>query len=130
MPGDRIAFRAPDINLGDFGLDSVARLASGSGDVALILSADGRILDASFTAGDPTGAGQDSWIGRNWSDLVTVESRPKIAEMVAAAATTSPPKWRQVNHPTNNGDVPIRYLAVGSGADGNIVAIGQDLRAT
>lgn len=130
MPGDRIAFRASDNGLAGFGVESIARLATGAGDVALILSPDGRILDASFAAGDPTGAGQNGWIGRHWSDLVTVESQPKIAEMLNAAATTETPKWRQVNHPTNNGDVPVRYLTVGSDSGGNVVAIGQDLRAT
>lgn len=130
MPGDRIAFRAPDQSLEGFGVDGLARLASGSGDVALILSSDGRILDASFSGGDPTGAGQDGWIGHNWADLVTAESQPKISAMLDAAATTAVPRWRQVNHPTNDGDVPIRYLAVGSGPGGNVVVIGQDLRAT
>jgi transcriptional regulator PpsR len=130
MPGDRIGFRAPDKSLEGFGIDSLARLASGSGDVALILAPDGRVLDASFSGGDPTGVGQSGWIGRNWADLVTSESVSKIAAMLEAAATTAVPRWRQVNHPTNDGDVPIRYLAVGSGAGGNVVAVGQDLRAT
>ena len=129
MPGDRIEFRAPDEKLTGFGGESLARLASASGDIALILSPDGRILDVSFAKGDPTGSGQDGWIGRNWADLVASDSQPKISLMLDAAATTDAPKWRQVNHPTNNGDVPVRYLAVGSGNGGNVVAIGQDLRA-
>ncbi len=130
MPGDRIAFRAPEESLAGFGVESLGRLASGSGDVALILSPDGRILDASFSAGDPTGTGQEGWIGRNWADLVTAESQPKIAQMLEGAATTEAPRWRQVNHPTNNGDVPIRYLAVGGSVGGNIVVVGHDQRAT
>ena len=130
MPGDRIAFRAPENGLTGFSVDSLARLASGTGDISLILSPDGRILDASFAAGDPTGAGQGGWIGRNWADLVTAESQAKIGLMLDAAASDETPRWRQVNHPTNDGDVPVRYLTVGSGNGGNVVAIGQDLRAT
>ena len=135
MPGDRIAFRAANSELQGFGIDALTRLASGSGDIALILSRDGRITDVSFTAGDPTGVGPDGWIGRDWSDLVNIESKPKIAEMLAASATTGEARWRQVNHPTNDGDVPVRWLALDAGGSGNvgegrILAIGQDMRAT
>ncbi len=130
MPGARIAFRAADKALDGFGVDGLARLAASAGDVALILSPQGRILDASFSSGDPTGTGQDAWIGRNWIDLVTSESQAKITMLLEAAATSEVPRWRQVNHATNAGDVPIRYLAVGSSAGGSVIVIGQDLRAT
>lgn len=129
MPVSGIAFRAPEQGLGGFGAASLGRLASASGDIALIMAPDGRIIDASFSAGDPTGVGQDGWIGRNWADLANIESQPKIAEMLAAACGDTVPRWRQINHPSNDGDVPIRYLTVGSGSDGNIVAIGQDMRS-
>lgn len=129
MPVSGTAFRAPEQGLGGFGAASLGRLASASGDIALILTSDGRIVDASFAAGDPTGNGQDGWIGRNWSDLANIESQPKIVEMLAAAHGDAVPRWRQINHPSNDGDVPVRYLVVGSGSDGNIVAIGQDMRA-
>ena len=129
MPVSGTAFRAPEQGLGGFGAASLGRLASASGDIALIMAPDGRIVDASFSAGDPTGIGQDGWIGHNWADLANIESQPKIAEMLAAAHVDAVPRWRQINHPSNDGDVPIRYLTVGSGSDGNIVAIGQDMRS-
>jgi transcriptional regulator PpsR len=40
-----------------------------------------------------------------------------------------PGRWRQVNHDSPSGDLPIRYLAVPAGDDGGVVAIGRDLRA-
>ena len=128
MPVSGVAFRAPGEKLKGFDGDAFARLAAGCGDIALILTPEGCVIDASFASGDPTGAGQDEWIGRDWSDLVTVESRAKIADLLAVAAAQGTPRWRQVNHPTNDGDVPVRYLAVGSG-DGTVVAVGQELRA-
>jgi transcriptional regulator PpsR len=129
MPVSGIAFRAPEQGLGGFGAANLGRLASASGDIALIMTADGRIVDASFASVDPTGVGQDGWIGRNWADLASMDSQPKIAEMLAAAHSDAVPRWRQINHPSNDGDVPVRYLAVGSGSDGNIVAVGQDMRS-
>ncbi len=129
MPVSGTAFRTPEQGLGGFGAASLGRLASASGDIALVMTADGRILDASFAAGDPTGAGQDGWIGRNWADLVADDGKAKIAEMLATAHADTVPRWRQINHPSNDGDVPVRYLTVGSGSDGNIVAIGQDMRS-
>lgn len=129
MPNSGTVFRAPDKVLDGFAAASLGRLASASGDVALVMGPDGRIVDASFATRDPTGTGQEGWIGRNWADLVTVESKAKIAEMLAGAHADTVPRWRQVNHPSNDGDVPLRYLTVGSGSDGNIIAIGQDMRA-
>lgn len=129
MPDSGIAFRAPEKGFGGFDVSSMAKLAAATGDVALVMTSDGRIIDAAFAHGDPTGTGQDAWIGRNWADLVTGDSKSKIGEILEAARTDVAPRWRQVNHPANDGDVPIRYLTVASGGDGNIVAIGNDLRS-
>ena len=126
---DRIPFRDPGGSIGTLASGGVARLIASAGDVALVLTRDGRIVDVSFSAGDPTGGGAAKWIGRDWIDTVTVESRPKIAEMLADAATGGEPRWRQVNHPTAGGDVPIRYLAVATDRPDHVVAIGSDLRA-
>jgi len=129
MPGSGIAFRAPEKGFGGFDASSLAKLATASGDVALVMASDGRIIDVAFSHGDPTGTGQDAWIGRNWADLVNIESKPKIAEMLEVAHGDAAPRWRQVNHPGNDGDVPVRYMTVGSGSAGNIIAIGNDMRA-
>jgi len=41
----------------------------------------------------------------------------------------TPGRWRQVNHPSVSGDLPIRYLAIAAGEDGRLMAIGRDMRA-
>ncbi len=128
MPDSGIAFRAPEKGFGGFDASSFSKLAAASGDIALVMASDGRIIDVAFSHGDPTGTGQDAWIGRNWADLVNIDSKPKIAEMLESA-NGGAPRWRQVNHPGNEGDVAVRYLTVGSGRAGNIVAIGNDMRA-
>jgi transcriptional regulator PpsR len=130
MPRESLPLVTGTHHLDGFGADAFARLAQMAGDIALVMTADGDVLDVAFASDDPTGAGRDAWTGRTWTDLVTIESRPKIAAMLAAADAGEAPRWRQVNHPANDGDVPVRYLAVGAGQGGNIVAIGTDLRAT
>ena len=130
MARDRLSFGSPEAHLAGFGVDALARIAGAAGDVALITDARGQILDVSFAAGDLIGGGRDAWIGKHWVDTVTVESRPKIEAMLAAAGTVEPVRWRQVNHPSNEGDVPVRYLAIGANEDGNVLAIGLDMRTT
>ena len=122
-----IAFRAPRDTLPGLDASAVEGLVRASGDVALVVGGDGRIVDAAFEHGDPTGVGHDGWIGRGWLETVTAESRTKISEMLADAANGVAPRWRQVNHPSASGDVPVRYLAVRAGS--GVVAVGQDLRA-
>lgn len=104
-------------------------LLAAMGDVALILSGDGRILDVAVSNGDLAHHGLDAWVGERFAETVTVESRDKVAEMLAAAAGgDAPGRWRQVNHPLAGGDVPIRYLVMGLGHDRRI-AIGRDMRS-
>jgi len=127
-PGSGIPFRNPAKNIGPLDADAVARLVGTVGDLAVTVDRDAVVSDVAFPGGDPTGNGPDKWVGRVLRDLVTVESLPKLVEITTAAAAGEQPRWRQVNHPSASGDVPIRYLGV-AGADGGMVLIGQDLRA-
>ncbi len=96
-------------------------------DVALIIDAEGVIRDVAQGQGELSGLAVDSWRGRRWIDTVVAENRIKIAEMFAG--TGEPGRWRQVNHDTPAGEVPMRYLAIADPAGGEIVAIGRDMRA-
>lgn len=109
---------------------AAATLLAAVGDVALILSADGVILDVSASHGDLANHGFADWIGKAWRDTVTIESRPKIGEMLEDARRGgTPPRWRQVNHPAAGGDVPVRYLTMRLGDSDRLIAIGRDMRA-
>ena len=59
-------------------LDSVAaqRLAMAAGDIALVLDDTGDILDASLDTREFPDFGD--WVGANWLETVTIESRPKM----------------------------------------------------
>ncbi len=106
--------------------DAAMKLAMVAGDVTLILDDTGTILDAAFDPREfPAFAGM---VGTNWIETVTDESRPKVMEMLAAARRGEVQHWRQVNHPTRDGDVPIRYAVLSVNGGEHRIAFGRDLR--
>jgi len=127
---DSIPFTAPAETIGTLDTDVAGRLLGATGDVTFVIDARGVIRDVAIANADLALDGLGEWIGRPWAETVTIESRPKIAEMLRDAAAGAPPRWRQVNHDAARGEVPVRYLAIGAGKDGRVIAIGRDLRAT
>jgi transcriptional regulator PpsR len=106
--------------------NAAMKLAMVAGDVTLVLDDTGTILDAAFDPREfPAFAG---WVGTNWIETVTDESRPKIMEMLAAARRGEVQHWRQVNHPSRDGDVPIRYAVLSVNGGEHRIAFGRDLR--
>lgn len=123
-------FQTPKETLGDLDANVAATLISAASDIALVVDADGVIRDLAFSNDDLSKEGFGDWLGRPWADTVTVESRPKVEELLRDAASKAVPRWRQVNHPSAKGiDLPVRYSAVQVGREGRIVAVGRDLRA-
>ncbi|GMN02983.1 transcriptional regulator PpsR [Erythrobacter sp. MTPC3] len=106
--------------------DAAMKLAMVAGDVTLVLDDTGTILDAAFDPSDFPEFGD--WVGTNWIETVTEESRPKVMEMLAAARRAEVQHWRQVNHPTHKGDVPIRYSVLSVNGGEHRIAFGRDLR--
>ncbi len=106
--------------------DAAMKLAMVAGDITLVLDDSGTILDTAF---DPKEfPGFEGWEGSNWIDTVTVESRPKVMEMLAAARRGEVQHWRQVNHASRDGDVPIRYAVLSVNGGEHRIAFGRDLR--
>jgi transcriptional regulator PpsR len=106
--------------------DAAMKVAMVAGDVTLVLDDTGTILDAAY---DPREfPGFENWVGTNWIETVTEESRPKIMEMLAAARRGEVQHWRQVNHPSRDGDVPIRYAVLSVNGGEHRIAFGRDLR--
>lgn len=128
IPSRKTAFSAPDTMPGSLSAEVAASLLASVGDVTFILSADGKILDVAVSQGDLANHGFADWIGESWIDTMTIESRPKVAEMLAAAASAEPARWRQVNHTAAGGDVPVRYLVMALGERDRLIAIGRDMR--
>jgi transcriptional regulator PpsR len=110
--------------------ETAASLVSVASDVALVLDADGVIQSVSFGGAEPVTPVARDWVGRRWVDTVTGETREKVEELLRETAATGLSRRRQVNHPSPAGaDIPIAYTTVRLGKQGQVLAVGQDLRA-
>ncbi len=106
-----------------------ASILSSAGDIVFILNADGVIIDGVFAAADLPGDVFVDWPGKSFAETVTVESRPKVKDMLHDVANDQPPRWRHVNHLIKAGeDLPVRYMLVKAGKEGHAVAVGRDMR--
>lgn len=121
---------AADNTLGGITVESAARIISAAADTALIIDRNEVIIDATISRPDLKSdlANAATWIGRTWSDIVTEESRPKIKLLLEDTDGAKPPKWRQLAHPSANGEIPILYYAMPI-SDDRYLAIGRDMRA-
>ena len=132
------AGKAPAQTLRDLDPDSVLRLIGSAGDLALVLDGNGSVLDILSNDRERLKAALRDWRGRAWAELVTVESRDKVAELLRDAQVPQPSaaRWRHVNHIVKGSeDLPMMYTAVCVVDDARaptkrrLVAIGRDLRS-
>lgn len=115
--------------------DAAGRIACAASDITLVLNREGVVKDL-VVSSDSLSKESDlfSWVGRRWVDTVTIESRPKIEQLLrdASPGGSKPSmQWRQVNHPTGGGrlDLPMRYAALSFRPNGQIVALGREMRS-
>lgn len=110
--------------------NSAAKLISATADIALVLDGNGIIEDISWGPGTSYPSDLKDWIGKPWSETVTVESRKKIDEMFSSSASNEVSEYRQINHPLpDRKDLPIKYLLHKLGNQNKFVAIGHDQSA-
>ncbi len=131
-------FITPELFLADLDADMAATLIAAAADVVLIVDATGVIRDMAFGNEELRSHGYREWMGKSWSQTVTVESRPKVEDMLKEAVTGRSAKWRHVNHSSGDGaDLPLSYSVVpvhrhGQSNDSvaaHLVVFGRDLRA-
>lgn len=127
----RLAFQstgAPGGRAIDF--DAVAALVSATADIAVVVDAGGIVTDMSLGSEDLAENGYSDWVGRPWIDSVTVESKPKIEELLRSEPQERSSRWRQVNHPVPNGpDLPVSYLMFKLSGEGSFLAFGRAEKA-
>lgn len=131
-------FERPELFLSGLAADVAADLIAAAADVALILDASGVICDMAFGNDDLQRHGHMDWLGKPWSQTVTVESRPKVEAMLEEALQGGSAKWRHINHSSADGAdlplsyavIPVRRYGVSPGASEALhsVAFGRDLR--
>lgn len=103
-------------------------VATGS-DIALLVTDKGIVTGVHLARDLKPANDVETWSGAELSSLVTEESIPKIAEMLDSARSDDEPRWREINHRTSTDeDFPVRYAAVKSGSEGNVILLGRDLR--
>ena len=101
-----------------------------SGDIALVLDAQGVIRSVAHAGAEPFAPGAREWVGRAWVDTVTGETRDKITQSLGEVGATGLARKREINHPTADGaDIAVAYTAIRLGERGPVLAVGRDLRS-
>ena len=128
---DVTQFDSPKQSLSGLSAEANAALLTAAADVVLVIDTKGVVQDVSSSAGAlPVEGGQRHWIGKSWEDIVTIETRPKIAKLLKDADSEGRTVWRQVNVKADSGpDVPLSFCAIRVGPNGRMIALGRDLRA-
>lgn len=99
-------------------------------DIALVLDADGVVLNVVLQNSSGSTPIAGDWVGKRWSETVTGETRGKVEQLLKEATVNGLSRRREVNHPSATGiDIPIAYAAVRLGERGPVLAVGRDLRA-
>ena len=122
-------FRTPIGSLGDLDSETVATVIATAVDIALVIDGDGVIREVVCLRADLMTelGGLESFVGKPWSETVTIESQPKVDALLRDAADRKSSNWRQVLHPSPRGvDIPILYAAVRTGQGGRCLALGRD----
>ena len=104
-----------------------ATFASISGDIALVIGADGVIRSVALAEAAHQA---NQWVGMPFVDAVTRDTRGKIAQLLRDVDSTGVSRRREVNLPGAEGrDIPMAFAAIRLGAQGPVLAVGRDLRA-
>jgi transcriptional regulator PpsR len=105
----------------------VAELFRLASDISLKVDTDGRIRSV-HTVDEQLGEEAAAWTGRLWVETATVESRPKIEQLIREARAGLGPLRREINQLSERGEIAVRFVAVPL-PEGGLIALGQDLRA-
>ena len=115
--------------LTDVSSQALQSIVTTGSDIALLVTDKGIVKGVHLSRDVKPANDVDDWSGADINSIVTEESLPKIAEMLDSARSDHEPRWREINHRTSGeDDFPVRYAAVKSGSDGNVILLGRDLR--
>ncbi len=115
----------------DIDSETAGRLITVASDVALVVSDSQRgvIRDVSFGSEELAVELSDKWVGKQWADTVTPDSRPKIEALLRESGGKGAPRWRIVTHRSSSGpDLAVMYAAVEMPKHGHVVAFGRSMQ--
>jgi transcriptional regulator PpsR len=114
------------------GLDPSTTIAAleAFADLCLLLDRDGMIRAISYGLQPSLASELNFPAKRAWADGLAADSLGKARDMLAAAQRGEPPRPREINHlgALPGRIIPIRYLAMKHGTEGEVLLIGRDLQ--
>ncbi|OUV99435.1 MAG: transcriptional regulator PpsR [Betaproteobacteria bacterium TMED156] len=107
--------------------DSIDNIFEAASDITLFLDPNGVIKKASAQQSEISRQCKN-WLGKSWAQIVTSESKPKVAELLNFSIVKPTQKWRHINHHGLNGSfLPMLFSTIKVLNSENIVAMGRDL---
>lgn len=122
----KIPFNNANQVFGDFAAEDLISLACDAADFIIAIDDKNVVRDISVNQSDEPLA--KIWLGKKWTDTVTIECKGKIEQLLAKDNTLGN-KWRQVNHQHDGVNIPINYKVVRPKNSKYFCAIGRDMRA-
>lgn len=113
------------------GMDPHAAVSiiAAAADLSLLVDHKGVIREVQLSNDQLPLGDLSQWIGKQWTETVTSESRIKVEELTTEAKEKSLARWRHLNFPSAQGaDVPVLFAAARVGNKGDTIAFGRDLR--
>ncbi|MCB1739813.1 MAG: transcriptional regulator PpsR [Gammaproteobacteria bacterium] len=110
--------------------DKALEAISLAADLVLLVDAQDTIRDVACSLEEPLATTAQAWADSSLMDLVTVESREKLGELLRDIRAGQPPRPRQLNHRLGSEpDLPVVYTGVALKSAGSVLLLGQELRA-
>ena len=121
------AFHDPEAHFQNIDGKGVAELVFSGSDITLVLSEGGLIEDVAYRDRTFDDLKAHSWIGKQWSEVVTSESGDKIAALLKDVRKAGAGASRQVSHPVRPGyDLPVTYRLVRPSYGKSLLAFGEN----
>lgn len=100
-------------------------------DIALVVDAHGRIVDCKIINPEFESALEDDWVGKDWVDTVTEESRLRVeSRLQQPFGSDQSVNWVDLVHPqADGGELPISYSTMVSPQGDRLFCFGRDMRA-
>jgi transcriptional regulator PpsR len=107
----------------------LSRVVAAAADLALVIGADGRVLEVVTGAAIESHPGWNALIGKPWKASIRIESQGKVDQLLEEAREGRTTRPREVNTVIEGlGEVPFRFSAVRMDEDERVIALGHDLR--
>lgn len=108
----------------------LSEIVATASDISLLVTAEGRVAAVMINPHHPAFGQLDGWVGQNFNDIVTEESREKFSRRLEAVRK---PGARSVAVEVNHTglalwEFPVRYAMHCVGKDNTILMMGRDMR--